>query len=248
VLAALGLSVAAAGCSSSGDIERDGMQPPVSTVNPSTPGAAGAAADPALSGAAPALGSGTSLLVKEDWVDGATNGVGVQGAFFVYVDHSNVTTISATPGESETGYCVAGTAAQVVNMDFGNYFGAVAAVNLSQQPGVATPGGYDADAHGVVGFGFDIKGDTGGALRFVVKALGVHDGYCINNVPECATDCSVEFDLNEMTQNCWTPGGPLPPTTSLAALEWQITTNENEPVPFDFCIENLHAVLGAPVQ
>jgi hypothetical protein len=242
-VAALASSFSAFGCGSSGTAERGEAPAPSSTVQssnpPATPGA-----DPG--GGAPAAGSGNALLVRDNWVDAATNGVGVQGAFFVYVDHSNITTIAPTAGESETGYCVSGTAAQVVNMDFGNFFGAVAALNLSQQPGVDTPGAYDAAAHGVVGFGFDINGDTGSALRFVVKAFGVHDGYCINNVPECATNCSVEFNLNEMTQNCWTAGGALPPSNSLAAIEWQITTNENAPVPFDYCIENLHAVL-APV-
>jgi hypothetical protein len=193
-----------------------------------------------------AAGSGTELLVRDNWVDAASNGVGVQGAFFVYVDHSNITTINFTPGKSETGYCVSGEAAQVLNMDFGNFFGAVAALNLQQQPGVDTPGAYDAAAHGVTGFGFDIVGDTGGALRFVVKAFNVHDGYCVNNVPDCATGCSVEYQLSELSQNCWTPGGALPPANSLAALEWQITTNEMAPVPFDYCIENIHALLAPP--
>jgi hypothetical protein len=221
------------------------MQPPETDVMPNTPGAA-----PSTPGtpSTPSTGSGNMLLASDGWVDGATNGVGVQGAFFVYVDHSNVTTIAAKPGASATGYCVQGTAAQVINMDFGGTFGAVAALNLQQAPGIDTPGPYDAAANHVAGFGFDISGDTGGALRFVVKAFNVHDGYCINNVPECATSCSVEFGLDELHQNCWTPGGPVPPANSLAALEWQITTNENEPVPFDFCIENLHAVVADPVQ
>lgn len=237
---ALVSSLALLGCGSSGSADRDDGAPLATEVVPSMPAA------PVATSPVPGAGSGTALLVSDNWVDGASNGVGVQGAFFVYVDHSNITTISFSPGESATGYCVAGEAAQVLNMDFGNFFGAVAALNLQQQPGVDTPGPYDAAAHGVAGFGFDIVGNTGGALRFVVKAFNVHDGYCINNVPDCATGCSVEYQLSELSQNCWTPGGALPPVNSLAALEWQITTNEMAPVPFDYCIENIHAVLAAP--
>jgi hypothetical protein len=106
-------------------------------------------------------------------------------------------------------------------------------------------GAYDATAHGVVGFGFDIIGDTGGALRFVIKQYATHDGFCINNVPDCASGCSAEFRLDELTQNCWTPGGPTPAATSLQALEWQITTKEGAATTFDYCIENIHAVVDA---
>lgn len=240
---ALMLSLVALGCGSSGNAERTGGVSPATDVAPNMP--APAPTTP-VAGGDTSAGAGNALLVADNWVDAATNGVGVQGAFFVYVDHSNITTIGPTPGESATGYCVAGEAAQVLNMDFGNFFGAVAALNLQQQPGVDTPGPYDAAAHGVVGFGFDIVGNTGGALRFVVKAFNVHDGYCINNVPDCEAGCSVEYDLAELSQNCWTPGGALPPVNSLSALEWQITTNEMAPVRFDYCIENIHAVLAAP--
>jgi hypothetical protein len=192
------------------------------------------------------MGTGTSLTPVDGWVAMSSNGVGIQGAFFTYPDHSNVTMIAATPGASTTGYCVAGSVAQVMNMDFGTTFGATAALNLGQQPGSEAAGAYDAAAHGVVGFGFDITGNTGGALRFVTKQYTVHDGFCINMVPECASDCSVEFRLDEMHQNCWLAGGPLPDTKSLSALEWQITSNTTASVDFDFCIENLHAVLAAP--
>ncbi len=65
-----------------------------------------------------------------------------------------------------------------------------------------------------------------------------------SEAPDCATGCSVEYPLSELSQNCWTPGGALPPANSLSALEWQITTNEMAPVPFDYCIENIHAVLA----
>jgi hypothetical protein len=237
------LSLAVLGCGSSGSAERDDGLPPATDVAPNMPPPS--ATTPAA-GTDVGTGSGTTLLVSENWVDAASNGIGVQGAFFVYPDHSNITTIAATPGESTSGYCVSGTAAQVLNMDYGNFFGAVAALNLQQQPGIDTAGPYDAAAHGVVGFGFDIVGNTGGALRFVVKAFNVHDGYCINNVPNCDAGCSVEYQLSELSQNCWTPGGALPPVNSLSALEWQITTNTDAAVPFDYCIENIHAVMAAP--
>jgi hypothetical protein len=76
-----------------------------------------------------------------------------------------------------------------------------------------------------------------------VKQFSVHDGFCINNVPDCAMGCSVEYRIDELSQNCWTPGGSTPSAASLQALEWQIVPKEGAETPFDYCIENIHAVL-----
>jgi hypothetical protein len=230
--------LAAAGCSSEGGVERE-----AATMS-NLPGGAAAGAPGSASEAAPAMpGTGPNLVVAESWVDAATNGVGIQGAFFTYGDGSGRTTIMPDATGSQSGYCVSGTAGEVLNMDFGGTYGAVAALNLSQDVGSTTAGAYDAPAHGVVGFGFDIVGNTGGALRFVIKQYAIHDGFCINNVPECASGCTVDYRIDELSQNCWTPGGPTPVATSLEALEWQITTKEGASTAFDYCIENLHAVM-----
>lgn len=189
-------------------------------------------------------GSGANLLVANDWVARSTNGVEIQGAFFTYQDPSTRTSITAAPGGSGQGYCVSGEAAEVLDMNFGSTWGAVAALNLNQEEGSETAGSYDAAAHGVIGFGFDIVGDTAGALRFVIKQFSVHDGFCVNTVPDCAMGCSVEYRIDELTQNCWTPGGAVPNAASLSALEWQITTKAGMTTPFDYCIENIHAVMG----
>jgi hypothetical protein len=195
------------------------------------------------------VASGPDLLVSSGWVDGATNGREIQGAFFTYQDPSGRTIIAADAAESASGYCVSGTSAEVLDANFGGTWGAVAALNLRQEAGSTVAGSYDATAHSVAGFGFDIVGDTGGALRFVVKQFSVHDGFCINNVPNCAMGCSVQYRIDELTQNCWTPGGALPNAAALQALEWQIVTKEGAETPFDYCIENLHAVMAeAPIE
>ncbi len=188
--------------------------------------------------------TGASLRVSESWVDAASNGLGIQGSFFTYGDGSGRTVITPDATRTQTGYCVAGTAAEVVDADFGGTYGAVAALNLAQQADDPTVNAYDATAHGVVGFGFDIVGNTGGALRFVIKQYATHDGFCVDNVPDCASGCSVEYRIDELHQNCWTPGGPTPAAVSLAALEWQITTKEGAATDFDYCIENIHAVVN----
>lgn len=191
-------------------------------------------------------GDGTDLVASAGWVDGNSNTLEIQGAFFTYQDGSGRTLIANDAAESQSGYCVSGASAEVLGGDFGGTWGAVAALNLSQEVGVDTAGSYDAAAHGVVGFGFDIVGDTGGALRFVVKQFSVHDGFCINNVPDCALGCSVQYQLDELTQNCWIAGGVTPDAGSLSAIEWQIVPKEGAETPFDYCIENLHAVVEAP--
>jgi hypothetical protein len=194
-------------------------------------------------GAPSAPGTGPNLVVSDGWVDGSTNGLGIQGAFFTYQDGSGRTVIAADATRTQSGYCVAGTAAEVLNMDFGGTYGAVAALNLAQEADSALVAAYDATAHGVVGFGFDIVGNTAGALRFVIKQYATHDGFCINNVPDCASGCTAEFRIDELRQNCWTPGGPTPAAVSLQALEWQIVTKAGEATDFDYCIENIHAVV-----
>jgi hypothetical protein len=232
------LLLLAAGCSSDSGRERDGQaneateanQPSIDPI--STPGAS-----------AVVPSTGPELLVSESWVDAATNGLDIQGAFFTYQDGSGRTSIAPDATRTMTGYCVAGTAAEVIGGDFGGTYGAVAALNLRQEVGSTSTDAYDATAHGVVGFGFDIVGNTGGALRFVLKQYATHDGFCIDNVPDCAAGCSVEYRIDELYQNCWTPGGPAPAATSLQALEWQITTKEGAATAFDYCIENIHAVV-----
>ena len=234
------LLVLVAGCSEDSDAPRDGgtqalpNQPaPVTTETPSA----------APDSESAASGDGTALRVSASWVELATNAVGIQGSFFTYQDGSGRTTITADATRTQTGYCVSGSAAEVLDGDFSGTWGAVAALNLAQLPMTDRAEAYDAVAHGVVGFGFDIVGNTGGALRFVVKQWAIHDGFCINNVPDCAEGCSAEYRVDALTQNCWTPGGRAPIATSLSALEWQIVPKEGSPTAFDYCIENIHAVL-----
>jgi hypothetical protein len=231
------LLLLAAGCSSDSGRERESE-----STEANQP-----AADPSSAPGAGAVvpSTGPELLVSESWVDAATNGLGIQGAFFTYQDGSGRTSIAPDATRTQNGYCVAGTAGEVVGGDFGGTYGAVAALNLQQEVGSTSTDAYDATAHGVVGFGFDIVGNTGGALRFVLKQYATHDGFCIDNVPDCASGCSVEYRIDELYQNCWTPGGPSPAATSLQALEWQITTKEGAATDFDYCIENIHAVVDA---
>ena len=240
------LGLSALGCSSDGGISREedtttsGNQPGGSSYVPSGSGAPGGMQTETEM----PVGTGPNLVVVDSWVDGATNGVEIQGAFFTYQDPTTRTIITPAAGGTGSGYCVSGTSAEVLDMNFSSTWGAVAALNLSQEAGSDAVGSYDATAHGVVGFGFDIVGDTSSALRFVVKQYMVHDGFCVNNVPDCGMGCSVEYRLDELTQNCWTAGGPSPNPASISALEWQITTKAGSETPFDYCIENLHALMG----
>jgi hypothetical protein len=248
----LGACSADEGRSREDDTTQSGLQPGGDSSY--GPGSSGGPVDPETVAPGPGaegatdeapVGTGPNLIASNGWVDGASNGLGIQGALFTYQDGTLRTEIAAVAeAGTGTGYCVSGSVAEVLNMDFSGTWGAVAALNLNQAVGSEAVGPYDAAAHAVVGFGFDIVGDTAGALRFVVKQHLVHDGFCINNVPSCGTGCSVEFLLEDLTQNCWTPGGATPDPTSLSALEWQITAKAGSPTPFDYCIENIHAVLA----
>ncbi len=182
-----GATVALAAVACSGDAGRSRAEDTTAQANnPSggssygTPGGAagGTAAAPGGGepGEGPDLSMSTYLSVSEGWVAGDSNGYGIQGAFFTYQDGTGRTTIMNDAAESPSGYCVSGTSAEVLDENFSGTWGAVAALNLSQEVGSTTAASYDAALRGVVGIGFDIVGDTGGALRFVVKQFSVHDG------------------------------------------------------------------------
>src|SRR5688572_29205143 len=86
----------AAACGGTGAAERG--NDPQTSVNASSGYPPAATATPTTE--VPATGSGPDLRAVDSWVDASSNGVGIQGAFFTYVDHSNITNITAKPEQS----------------------------------------------------------------------------------------------------------------------------------------------------
>ncbi len=188
-------------------------------------------------------GEGLELVPTAGFVSAATNGVGVNGYFFTYLDASGDTTIAPQEFSMTDGpaICVSGSGAQVLNDDYSTYFGA--GVGLSLNNGGDAVGDQPWDPGGVTAFTFDITGPTIPGLRFQVDLGQGGDPYCAD-IP--AGPGTKTIALSSNVQACYNPPATQGPAVGAAdqplAIQWAIPTNVNAPTPFDFCIENLAAV------
>jgi hypothetical protein len=144
----------------------------------------------------------------------------------------------------ETGerICVRGELAPVPGGDFANYWGGEVGLVLASSPptDVAPPG----DGLDTPGFGFRLEGTLPPQLRLRVGAAGevpVYSQYCQDVVASVGS--SIEIALESLTFECWVYGGARYPGASSATLvSWQIPALPEIAGPFDFCIEDIHAL------
>jgi hypothetical protein len=81
-----------------------------------------------------------------------------------------------------------------------------------------------------------------GVLRFTV--ISGTNSYCQNLTATAGTPITTTLSSPQLIQACWMEGGAqLPPTATLESIQWQVVTNQTAAVPFDFCIEDLTAVV-----
>jgi hypothetical protein len=99
----------------------------------------------------------------------------------------------------------------------------------------------------VVGFSFTITGMTippTGQFRFGVAP---YEGSTINNDGPCVniTMGANTIMFSQLHSACYNaaPGAALPDTAMLASIKWQVATVTTAPTPFNFCIENLKAIV-----
>ncbi|MEI9938545.1 MAG: hypothetical protein WDO69_15110 [Pseudomonadota bacterium] len=279
----LAFAVGFAGCdsgSSDGGAAGAGIHPVAGSGNTpgqggSTPGQGGASGTGGASGGAD--GSGVPLNPMDGFLPATSNPLGIQGYLISYADAVStagppVMTSTLTGANA----CIAGVAALVdttsdacKNMMFtppatdcyGQYWGAAIALNLNQPPdtsvtppvaGVAVP--YDASQ--LVGFSFDINGDSMGGtvpapkdIRFNVESATTQ--YC--NIPAHQVKTGPNtFMFTDQVGACYnykaTNNPPNPTITadvqkSLIKISWQVVTNTSNSVPFGFCISNVRAIL-----
>lgn len=144
----------------------------------------------------------------------------------------------------ETGerICVRGELTPVPGGDFANYWGGEVGLLLASSPpmDVAPPG----DGLDTPGFGFRLEGTLPPQLRLRVGAAGevpVYSQYCQDVVASVGS--SIEVALESLTFECWVYGGARYPGASSATLvSWQIPALPEIAGPFDFCIEDIHAL------
>jgi hypothetical protein len=218
---------------------------------PGTGGADGSMSGGA--GGADVIGMGVALTPLNGWVAPDSNGLGIQGNFFVASDASGGGPSSVTPsnfGRLGPDICVAGRAGPVSGAaeglpDFGTDWGVVVGLNLSQAEGSTVLGTWSpVTPSGVVsGFSFVLTGPIiPSDLRFAVASSN-GTFYCSQVFPD--SGATQTRQLGELVTDCWNsgPGVPVPEGESFRSLEWSIATNTDYAVPFEFCISELQGVL-----
>jgi hypothetical protein len=198
---------------------------------------------------------GTGLSITPDntgFVRGETNGLGVQGVVFTATDEAsggNSVLVSdfSRPGQ----LCFSGAIGQVLNDDYASHWGALVGLVLAQLPSATgtppLPWSPDSPAGRVIGFRFTLSGPTipaMGSLRFATVADDlVGPQYCTPVVADAGLPRT--FPFSELRTECWLATGttPMPANTAIEELHWGLVSNANGPVPFEFCIGGLSAVV-----
>jgi hypothetical protein len=106
-------------------------------------------------------------------------------------------------------------------------------------------GSYDAPAHDITGFAFDIDAvPAGGHLRVMFATPGTenHPAYWDGDT----NDMSPVLSPGHSEVRCSEVGGPIwyagPPPFDPTKIEWvafHVVSTDVAPVPFDFCLTNL---------
>jgi hypothetical protein len=171
------------------------------------------------------------------WIDRSTNCVGVQGAVYSWHDQGgSEITISDADGR----ICVEGFAAEILDEDFETYWGSVVSIHLNHPGGGGSPAAYNASTYGIDGFEFTLTGsDIPAELRPRVTVANSTE-YCKQ---VCASgDQSLLF--SEAHPECWSDEfSSTPGLTQLMTLEFHVPSVRGDDVTFDFCIEDITAIL-----
>jgi hypothetical protein len=160
---------------------------------------------------------------------------------------------SFRPDASGRGMCTSGVSAQVIqdgtgNLAFSSIWGNIIGFNPANPgtlaDGATLVGPYDAPAHGITGFAFDIDAvPPGGHLRVTFQTVGTEKnaaywGGATGDLSPVTAPGHYEMRWAEV-------GGPLyltnPPPfdpTRLTGITFQVVSNASTPVPFNFCVNN----------
>jgi hypothetical protein len=133
--------------------------------------------------------------------------------------------------------------------------GADAGGDAGGPPPARSATGYDTAAAHVAGFSFKV---TGAQVPVSFRFKGLPYGADSSNTTYCnqlaATDgATLNIRFDQITFECWAPGGAalgtMPYTDNptgklLRTISWQVPADINAPIPFDFCVSDLKAILA----
>jgi hypothetical protein len=161
------------------------------------------------------------------------------------------------PDPGGRGMCTSGVDAQVI-LDangipaWSSIWGAIIGFNPNN-PGTIADGTtliapYNAPAHGITGFAFDIAFNTaavpGGApLRVAFQTVGTENSpaYWMGATSDWSPISGsghYEMRWNEIGGPMYVIGPPPFDPTTLKAIQFQVVASATGPVPFDFCVNN----------
>lgn len=184
----------------------------------------------------------TAITPVDGWVDASTNDVGIQGGWYTFADDIS-TVIPATEPFFEgagSAICISGTALPHENQDLS--WGVAVGMDLNAFDDRVFA--YDALLYGVTGIQFTVTGSLPPRLQINTTSL---EGltYCrrYESITGSQETLSVYFD--QMERDCWEldAANPAPDASALATFTIQVISSANEPVPFDFCVEDVAALL-----
>lgn len=188
-------------------------------------------------------------------VDGTPGGGDCPAAGFPASACSTLTTptpgMPFRPDPSGRGMCTSGTSAQVLVGSDGTpawaaIWGNIVAFSLAtpDPDPMAAVGTYDAPAHGVTGFAFDIDAPpVGGHVRVMFATPGTenHAAYwsgAVSDVSPVSGPGHYEMRWPEVGGPIWFAGPPAFDPTQIEWIAFHVVSTVGEPVPFAFCISN----------
>ena len=167
-----------------------------------------------------------------------------------------------TPDPSGRGMCTTGASAQVISDDAGApaysaIWGNAIGFNLNALDGPGTDAGtdggivglgnYDAAAHGVTGFAFDIEGSvTRLRVEFATEGTSHDPAYWQGATMDLSLRQPGHYEMR------WADvGGPLylasPPAfdpTKLQSIRFHVTSDPLQTTPYSYCIKNIVMLTG----
>lgn len=194
------------------------------------------------------------------WLEGESNSLGIQGAFFVVESAGSEIRLPRPPttriGDSwawenpgQGTLCLEGTATQVRNGDYATYWGVSAGFQLCarhDQSDLGTPlGDCPRRALGnLAGFSFTLSGSQIPEHLWVVfmeemkeKAAYVPlEGPAAGSYKAWFRDARVHY----------LPNQPAAHPSRIRQILIQVPTQVQGPVPFNFCISNIQPLLASP--
>jgi hypothetical protein len=149
--------------------------------------------------------------------------------------------------------CLTGTAAKVLATDYANIYGIGIGLDFNNQGGMQLP--YDAPAHKVTGFSFDLTGVPPGGIRvefpttdtnasgfdsYSIVAAG--DGHYVADLTTSATDPhKLHPSFTPATGMTEPPFNPA----NLLAIQFHVATNTTAAIPVTgMCVNNLTPILS----